>query len=478
LFTGTSLFLPFMKQLFVTAILFFLILISACKKESFTVSRDAAVALTADTLRFDTVFTSVGSITQLFKIKNDNSQKLLLSKVSLKGGAGSSFKINVDGVIGPDVTNIEMEANDSIYVFVSVSINPNVAALPFVIRDSIEIEFNGNKKKVQLEAWGQNGHFLRGRKITGNVTWTNNLPYIILGGLQVDTDATLTIEKGCRIYLHADAPFFVDGTLKITGEKNDSARVYFSSDRLDVPYNDFPGSWPGIYFRGKSKDNVLQYAVIKNAYQGIVAEQPSINANPKLTLNECVIDNIYDAGILGIQSSITARNCLISNCGKNVVLAYGGDYQFTHCTAVAISNNYISHKDPALFLSNNARQGNTILTSDLTASFSNCIFWGENGTAEDEVVISKQGTTAYSVSFKDCLWKVKTNPSNITTATNVINNQSPLFDSINTEKRFFNFRLRSNSPAINKGSASSVSIDLDGKPRPMGLPDLGCYEKQ
>lgn len=478
LFTGTLLFLPLMKQLSVTVIVFFLVLASACKKESFTSSRDAAVELTADTLRFDTVFTSVGSITQLFKIKNENNQKLLLSKVSLKGGTGSSFKINVDGVIGPDVSNIEMEANDSIYVFVSVSINPNVAALPFVIRDSVEIEFNGNKKKVQLEAWGQNGNFLRGRKITGNVTWTNNLPYIILGGLQVDTNATLTIQKGCRIYLHADAPFFVDGTLKITGEKNDSTRVYFSGDRLDAPYDDYPGSWPGIYFRGNSKDNVLQYAVVKNAYQGIVTEQASVNANPKLILNECIIDNCYDAGILGIQSSITARNCLISNCGKNLVLAYGGDYQFNHCTAVAISNSYISHKDPSLFLSNNARQGNAILTGNLAASFSNCIFWGENGTVEDEVIISKQGTTAYSVSFKDCLWKVKTNPSNITTATNIISNQPPQFDSINTEKRFFNFRLRNNSPAVNKGSASSVTIDLDGKPRPMGLPDLGCYEKQ
>ncbi|MCP2936719.1 hypothetical protein NK983_28940, partial [Salmonella enterica subsp. enterica serovar Typhimurium] len=90
------------------------------------------------------------------------------------------------------------------------------------------------------------------------------------------------IEKGTKIYLHADAPFIVDGTLKINGEKFDSTRVVFQGDRLDEPYRNFPGAWPGIYFRGESKDNELNYAIIKNAYRGLVSEKPSINSNPKL----------------------------------------------------------------------------------------------------------------------------------------------------------------------------------------------------
>src|SRR5688572_840497 len=252
----------------ITAILF------SCKKDSFINSPDASISISSDTLHFDTVFTTTGSITQLLLIRNENNQKLRLSHVTLKGGITSPFKINVDGIQGPSVTNIEMEANDSIYVFVTVSINPTTADLPFIVRDSIEISFNGNTTYVQLESWGQNANFLRGRVITGNVTWTNKLPYVILNGLQVDTNAILTIEKGCRIFLHADAPFIVDGTLKVNGEKYDSTRVYFRGDRLDVPFNNFPAAWPGIYFRQSSKDNVLNYAVIENGYQGIVAELP------------------------------------------------------------------------------------------------------------------------------------------------------------------------------------------------------------
>ena len=56
----------------------------------------------------------------------------------------------------------------------------------------------------------------------------------------------------------------------------------------------------------------------------------------------------------------------------------------------------------------------TYYTSNCTASFKNCIFWGENGTAEDEVVTDKQGNTTFNVTFQNCLWKVKNKPANVT----------------------------------------------------------------
>jgi len=454
-----------------------LLFIFSCKKESFITSTHARLNLSVDSLKFDTVFTTTGSVTQFFKIKNDNNQKLHLDRVTLKGGTASFFKINVDGFIGPDVKDIDIEANDSIYVFVTVSINQNADQIPFIIRDSIQVVFNGNDRFVQLEAWGQNAHFLRNRKLTGNTTWKNDLPYVILGGLQVDSNAVLTIDKGCRIYLHADAPLIVDGTLEVLGEKFDSTRVYFQGDRLDVPFNDYPAAWPGIFFRGTSKNNIIQYAVIKNAYQGIIAEQRSVNGAPKVQLDQCIIDNIYDAGILAIQTDLLVRNSLISNCGKNVILGYGGKYEFSNCTVAAVSNKYILHKDPCLLVTNNVKQNNIILTADLNAVFTNCIFWGEDGSAEDEVVVSKQGTNPYLVQFSNCLWKVKNNPSDVT-ASNIIANQNPAFDSINVEKKIYNFRLKASSPALNKGIMTSLTIDLDGNPRNIGLPDMGSYERQ
>ena len=454
-----------------------LLLLFACRKDSFITSPDARVTITADTLKYDTVFVTTGSTYRTFKIINENNQKLRLSSLKLMGGASSVYKMNVDGVPGTQFSNLEINANDSLYVFVQVNVDPNASNIPFIIRDSIQVSYNGNNKKVQLEAWGQNAHFFRDKVITANETWINDLPYVILGSLTVNANQTLTINKGCRIYVHADAPIIVNGTLQVNGLKDTADRVYFQGDRLDDPYKDFPASWPGIFFLGTAKDNILNYAVIKNAYQAIAAQDPSSNANPKVTLNETVIDNAYDAGIISLNSSVRARNCLVSNCGKNIFLVKGGDYQFTHCTVVTYANRFVDHKDPVLVVSNFINVNNTPVTANLNAVFRNCIFWGENGLVDNEVVIAKSGNTTFNVNFDYNLWKVQTTPANIT-SNQMINNQSPLFDSVNSYKNYYDFRLKAASPAINKGVNAGVTIDLDGKPRPIGLPDLGCFEKQ
>ena len=109
---------------------------------------------------------------------------------------------------------------------------------------------------------------------------------------------------------------------------------------------------------------------------------------------------------------------MISNCGKNVILVKGGDYQFTHCTVASFSNSYILHRDPVLYVSNYVLVNNSPVTANLTALFRNCIFWGEDGTVEDEVVVAKSGNTTFNVNFDYNLWKVKNTPANITSARN------------------------------------------------------------
>ena len=158
----------------------------------------------------------------------------------------------------------------------------------------------------------------------------------------------------------------------------------------------------------------------------------------------------------------------------NIAVIKGGNYDFTHCTVVSYSNSYIPHNKPVLTVTNYDGSNNT---ADLNAVFRNCIFWGENGTVDNEVVIDKKGNNPFTVNFDHSLWKVKTGPANII-SNQIISNQSPQFDSINVPNRYFNFRLRDISPALNAGTVTSISVDLDGNTRPVGLPDLGCFEKQ
>lgn len=461
----------------ITGFLLLCVFFSACKKDSFIESSQALLSTSADTLKYDTVFTSTGSVTKSFKIFNKNDQKLRLSKVKLIGGAASAYKMNVDGMATTEANNIEIAANDSIYVFVSVTVNPNAANLPFIVSDSILINYNGNNRYVQLQSFGQNANFLRNRVLTGNVVWNNTLPYVILGSIRVDTTATLTIQPGCRIYSHADAPFIVDGTLIVNGTKTDS--VVFAGDRLDAAYRDLPASWPGIYFRGQSKNNSFVHTIVKNAYQAIVTEQPSINANPKLRISRCIIDNAYDAGILAVNSSLQMDNTLVSNCGSNITLTYGGDYTLTHCTVASFSNLYLLHKEPVLFMSNAAFVNGNPVTANLNAVFRNCIFWGDAGSVTDEVQVSKQGSNSFAVTFQNNLYRNNADPANSTLAGN-IKNIDPSFDSIDVSKRIFNFRVTKNpaAPGINAGVATGFLLDLDDRNRNVGLPDMGAYEKQ
>ncbi|HNN69634.1 MAG TPA: hypothetical protein PKG89_00240 [Ferruginibacter sp.] len=465
------------KFLFALLLAGYCVFTVSCKKETFISSRDALLRLSADSLKYDTVFTTIGSITKSFKIINENNQKLRLDKVKLMGGAASAYKMNVDGIATYEASNIVLEAYDSIYVFVSVTINPSAGNLPFIVSDSILVNYNGNDRYVQLQAFGQNANFLRNRVITGNITWTNNLPYVILGSIRVDTNASLTIQPGCRIYSHADAPFIVDGTLLVNGTVTNN--VVFTGDRLDDPYKDLPASWPGIYFRGNSVNNRLSFTTVKNAYQAIVTEKPSLNANPKLILQQCVIDNAYDAGIVSVNSSIQADNSLVSNCGNNIMLSYGGVYNFTHCTVASFSTNYILHKNPVLNVSNFAFQNGSLVSSSLNAVFRNNIFWGDQGLVDNEVIVNKQGTNPFSVVFEKNLYRVLDDPANSTLTSN-IKNQNPSFDSVDVAKRIFDFRITKNSgaPGINAGVVTGFPKDLDDKNRNVGGPDLGCYEKQ
>ena len=433
----------------------------ACTKDSFTTSADARLSTSVDSVKFDTVFTSLGSVTKSFKILNNNNQKLLLSKIKLGGGVSSAFKININGTAITEINNIELAANDSMYVFVTVTVNPTVANLPFIISDSILIEFNGRNTKVQLEAFGQNANFIRNGIVLSNVNFTNVIPYVILGALQVASTGSLTINAGTKIYCHANAPILIDGKLICDGTKMQP--IIFTGDRLDLPYSSFPASWPGIYFRATSKDNFLQFTTIKNAYQALVVDAPSTNANPKLILKQCIVDNAFDVGLLLTNTKVVADNCLISNCGSGVYASYGGNYSFTHCTVAGYSNLFILHKKPALFISNvNAANA----ANPLTALLRNCIIYGDAGFVEKEIEVNKQGNNPFSVTLDHCLYRANVDPAN-TIFNLCIKNIDPNFDSIDIPKRYFDFHITKNGTAagINKAIVTALLKDLDDKNR-------------
>ncbi|MFM7710314.1 MAG: choice-of-anchor Q domain-containing protein [Ferruginibacter sp.] len=453
-----------------------LVIFFSCKKEAFITDSSARITVQTDSIRFDTVFTSVGSITRSFKVFNPNNGIIRFQNIRLMGGTASPFRMNVNGQSANQISQLELRANDSLYVFVSVTINPTNSLTPFVLRDSICFEYNNNKTFVQLEAFGQNARFIRNGRILQDTVWDNRLPYVILGNLTIETGNTLTLQAGTRLFMHADATLTVHGTLISAGTP--AAPIDIRGDRLDYYYNDLPGCWPGIVFSAQSENNLLTYTHIRNAFKAIELTGQPAGSTPKLTLNQCTISQAKQEGMLCRNTTASLNNCLVYNCGSNFRIIEGGTYQLNHCTLAAFSTRYTAHQQPVFYASDIDLLSSSSLSKPLLVNMSNSIIWGEEGWVSEEIQTYRSGTTPFQIILDHCIYRSDNPPLATTTA--CLPNINPSFDSIQSVDRFFDFHHTKdpNAPGIDQGITTGLSIDLDGLNRPTGTaPDIGCYEK-
>lgn len=441
---------------------------ASCRKDVFLTDSSVKLSFSEDTLTFDTVFTAIGSATRYFKIYNRENKKIKISDIKLAGGVDSHFRINVDGIPGIEAKDVEIAANDSLYIFAAVTVDPNNDANPFVIEDSILFNTNGNNQKVILNAWGQNAHFYYDSIITADQHWINDLPYVIINSMLIDTNVTVTIDPGCQIYNHPRSYILVAGTLIVNGTKDDT--VFFRGDRLENYFQDLPGQWGGIIFGVESYNSIIKYSTIQDADIGIWADDKDLTANTKVTLEQVIIKNMTYVGLWGFLATVKAQNLLVYNVGQNNCLQItdGGNYQFDNCTFANYSSTVINHQEPAVYLSNYYAEDNVIKDMKAcNAIFNNCIIWGG---LEQELSLDFIGTAVANATFNSCC--VKTD--SVIIENNPVN-QDPLF--INYSEN--NYQLSSGSPCINTGMTPvTLTVDITGYDRNLSLPfDIGAYEK-
>lgn len=469
----------------------FIALIAACETQGILKDPDAVLEFSTDTVLFDTIFTTVGSTSLNFRVHNPHKQEILIDRLYLAKGSGSKFRLNVNGKQERELNDLLIPPEDSIFIFVEVTLDPNNLNNPMVVQDSIVFEVNGNIQDVDLIAFGQDVHLING-EIIGTQEWINDKPYLVYNSMAVDTAETLTIHPGTRIHFHKRSSMIVYGTLKVKGTLEEP--VSFLGDRLEEWYDNTPGQWgayveldeggvyllAGIHFIKGSKDNEINYAIIKNAIKGIQVDSMVSSAHPTLTLSNTRIENMTVTGIDARSTTILANNCLIANCGTHCVgLFLGGSYEFYHCT---ISNNMASgaRTHPAVALNNfYVYEGQAYVYDLHNALFANCIIYGARqmeielwNTIDDIPVPGK-----FNYMFDNCLVKVDTlNTSNEDHWQGIIKNLSPGYDTIP-----YSYRLDTLSIALDKGKidyARFFPTGLDGNSRLNDDgPDIGAYER-
>ena len=456
-----------------------LITLGSCKKDQI-IENPSSLSFSVDTVVFDTVFTQRGTATRNFKVYNSSNKTLKIASIRL-ANPNTPFRINVDGMAGRSFTDVEILPNDSMYVFVEATIDPNGGNTPMIVTDSILFEIDGRVKDVDLVAWGQDANYIypeTGKPysvLPARAVWNKNKPYVVYGYAVVDTDNSLVIEAGTKIHFHASSGLWVfqGGSIRVKGTKEEP--VVFQGDRLEPAYKDVPGQWDRILINEGAVNNSIEYAIIKNAIIGLEVEALALEnpapqvASNQLILKNTIIQNHSALGIFARNYNIDAENVVVGNAGQySIGITGGGTYNFRHIT-VANYFGQANRNTPSFYISN------AYVTNDVkyvykqkNSSFTNCIFYGSIETEFDFANVDN----ALGFTLQNCLIKRK-NALSGSNFSNLIYNQDPKFKDVSA----FDYHLLSGSPAINQGIFTSTTTDLDQNFR-IGNPDLGAYESQ
>tara|TARA_Y100001933_G_scaffold122870_1_gene122653 strand:- start:805 stop:2208 length:1404 start_codon:yes stop_codon:yes gene_type:complete len=449
---------------------------NSCKKKKVLSNSIYNINISEDTILFDTIFTTIGSTTKYFKCYNPHNGKINISNITLEKGTDSPYRINVDGESGVNFSNIEILSGDSIFIFVEVTIDPDLDN-SLVVEDKIKFVTNGNETQVVLNAWGQDAYFYVNEVVSG--VWSNDKPHVIYGLAAVgypgiDSNLSLTIEPGTMIHGHANATLYVyKSSLIVNGEVNNP--VTFQQDRMEdyllYPADSVAGQWRGIYFSAPKNSNIT-HAEIKNAVIGIQIDTLSDNEN--VILDKVRINNSLYANLLTQGANVTASNCLFGNSNNySAFISIGGNISFEHCTFA--NYWYGSRNTPAFVLKDYYESVNNqvILRPFESAVFNNCIM---HGSTDTEFICDTLGATfglSGNTSFNYCAIKSEYALSDINLFNNCYLNLEPDFVSTSS----WNYDLGPQSNVVDLGGSSSISQDILERPR-LAPNDLGCYEKQ
>ena len=447
--------------------------ISSC--ERIDSSSDSKLLFSEDTLYFDTVFTSIGSVTKELRIMNPGKHDLIINHVYLSGGSSSQFRLNIDGEPVNEKYNIQIESGDSIYIFVDVFVDPGNSNSPVAVTDSIIFSFGETNLKVRLLAWGQDIHLIKSRTISSE-TWNKGKPYVVYEKVLVDTLESLTIEEGTRIFFHRNASMVIAESIIVNGSAE--SPVLFAGDRLEKMFEDIPGQWKGILILNSAKANNVSHAIIRNAIYGIqVGEAITSNEVPVLKLFSSVISHSTISGLSAINGNVEAANCIFAHCGNYCIyLEAGGDYTFTNCTLFN-TWEYGMRLTPALLLTEKP-ENPEVRVNKLEVNLNNSVVYGDIKTELNIIPFNELFTGKYY--FDHCLIKLDTLIASFWDKNEfpgTIINKTPLF----IDAARWDLRPDTLSPLINNGSpdfSAIYPIDIRGVSRILnGNPDIGAFER-
>ena len=462
-----------------------LAILTACTDDdSFTQSPSNLLTFSKDTIKLDTVFSNVPTVTQDFWVYNHSGDGIRCNNIKLERGNQAGFRVNVDGTyLGPatgfQTNNVEIRNKDSIRIFVEATTPYNNNTQPQLVEDNLIFTLeSGAIQKVNLKVHSWDAILLNNVNITkDSIIDSPQKPIVIYGGITVDTTATLTINPGTTLYFHADAGINVYGKLIAQGQPE--AEVTLRGDRLNrlfdnLPYDQVSGQWQGIHFYPTSYENQLQYTDIHSPFNGIQTDSSDVSRD-KFTITNSTIHNCQGYGIHAVNSKITIINSQITNTLNDCLYIEGGNADIQSCTLAQF------YPFEAYIFQGMAMH----LDADTHPLLSfTCLNTLVTGAVNDVLLINlpTDTTQACNYYFSHCILRTPVVEDSIR-FTNVVFEDPEDTTIVNGRKHFlpttdylFNFQLDSISTAIDHADpATSPSNDRNGRLRDE-RPDIGAYE--
>lgn len=475
------------KIIFSVFIVFGILILNSCDDgDSFTVSSNNALSFSADTIRFDTVFSTVPSSTRSFWVYNKSGNGLRCSSVRLEGGNQFGFRVNVDGIyLSPEegyrANNIEVRNKDSIRVYVELTSALTNKDLPVEINDNLVFNLeSGLQQKVALNAWSWDATQIKNCTISKDSTLSGDKPLVVYGNLTIEEGSTLTIAAGTTLYFHGDAGIDVKGRIVCAGTA--SSNIIMRGDRLDhmfdyLPYDRVSGQWNGLHIAESSYDNEVSYTDIHGAFNGIVVDSSDVSRN-KLLLSNSTIHNCQGYGMQTLNSSITISNCQLSNTLNNCLSIEGGNVNVLN-TTMAQFYPFDSSRGSALCFS---AAKYPLLAFDCKNSL-------VTGYSDDEmhgIKPSNESETPFAYTFSNCIIRtpevedeeVKTHFVDVVfeDVKDTVKYGRKHFVKVDGDMQQYDFSLRKESAAVDVANASTATFtDRKGNKRD-DRPDIGAYE--
>lgn len=455
---------------------------------SFTTDRNALLSMSTDTVRFDTVISTVGSSTRQLMVYNRNADGLRIASVRMKKGLSTPFRVNVDGSYlepesGARAYDFEVRGGDSIRVFAEVTMPESGRDEPVAMKDTlIFLLESGVEQGVVLSAVGQDAYMWRGKVIAADTLLEAGRPIVVYDSLSVGEGVTLSMHPGVKLYFHDGANLWVHG--RIVAEGTMQQPVVFRGDRTDrmfdyLPYDNTPSRWGGIRLKRTSVDNRFSYVDIHSSSYGIACDS-SATDETKLTLENSIIHNVGGEGLGLYHCRSVIKNTQISNTLGHCVAVVGGWAEFVHCT-LAQFYPWDASRGDALYLADKWLALDYPLEH---AHFRNCLVTGYaddvvRGNLEDKNkeadyyfgnCVLRTVASDDAVRFVNVIYEKKEDPG-------TGQKQFLLFD---TDNYLYDFRLTTDAVSRDKGAvewAEHVPFDRYGINRlEDGMPDAGCYE--